>query len=175
MISRLVNAIESVSWKKIVTVVLAGILVVTTTACNRSPVANATGAEEYKSMKQPNKELYDPIQTKKSGGMYPYEDVDAEPSDRTQRKVRELIDNAERNVNKVDNPDEFADNFKKGTPINKRVENLTEDVAESAKQLTEDVASGTQKNVKKLKANTQNAVENPETVLKNSRDLESSR
>lgn len=170
MIRRLINTVKSASWKNVVTVVLVGILVITTTACStNSPMAEVKGMGESQSMKTADKELYDPIQSKKSDGMYPYEDVDSEPNVRTKRKVRELIDNAEKNVNKVDNPGEFVENFRKGTPINERVENISEDVAESAKQFTDDVVSGTKRNTRKLKENTQNAVENPESILENSK------
>lgn len=166
MIRRLIDTIKSISLRSVLTVVLAGILVVVTTACNSNPPApKITGSGDYNSSKGQDKELYAPVQSKKSGGMYPYEDMDSSASTRTERKAKELVENAKKNVSKVNSPQEFAQNFKEGTPLDKRVKNLTEDVSESAQQFTEDVASGTKRNVRKLKENTQNAVENPESVV----------
>lgn len=169
MIRRLIDAIKStLNLKSILTVVLAGILVVVTTACNSNPPApEIKGSGEYHSSKGQEKELYAPVQSKKSGGMYPYEDMDPSASVRTERQTRELKKEAEKNLSKSDTPQDFARNFKEGTPLDERTKNLAEDVSESAKQFTEDVASGTKRNVRKLKENTQNAVENPETIVDN--------
>ncbi|MEA5522590.1 MAG: hypothetical protein WAN66_22910 [Limnoraphis robusta] len=166
MIRRLIGAIKSTSLKSVLTIVLAGILVVVTTACNAKPPApNITGSGEYHSSKGQQKELYAPVQNKKSGGMYPYEDMDPEPSNYTKRKANELVENAKRNVSKVNGPEEFAENYRQGTPLNERVQNISEDVGQSAKQFTEDVASGAKRNVQKLKENTQNTIEHPETFV----------
>ncbi|EAW33299.1 hypothetical protein [Lyngbya sp. PCC 8106] len=168
MIRRLIDAIKSISFKSVLTVVLAGVLVIVTTACNSNPPApKITGSGEYHSSKGQDKELYAPVQSKKSDGMYPYEDMDSSASTRTERKAKELVENAKKNVSKVNSPQEFAQNFKEGTPLDERVKNLSEDVGESAKQLTEDVASGTKRNARQLKENTQNAVENAESVVDN--------
>ena len=165
MIRRLIDAIKSTSLKSLLTIVLAGIFAVVTTACSNAkpPAPNITGSGEYHSSKGPQKELYAPVQSKKSGGMYPYEDMDPSASVRTERKTRELLDNANKNVSKSSNPGEFAKNFREGTPLDERVKNISEDVGESAKQFADDVSSGAKRNVRKLKENTQNAVENPET------------
>ncbi|WP_413167363.1 hypothetical protein ACL6C3_11815 [Capilliphycus salinus ALCB114379] len=167
MIRRLIDAIKSISLKSILTVALAAVLLVVTTACGNAnpPSPKITGSGEYHSSKAPSKELYAPVQSNKSGGMYPYEDMDTEPSNYTKRKADELVNNAKKNVSKVNSPQEFARNFNEGTPLDERVKNLTEDVSESAKEITEDITSGTKRNARKLKENTQNAVENPETLV----------
>lgn len=164
MIGRLRAAIKFTSMRSLLTIVLVGVLVVVTTACNGNPPASQVSALGEN---QSSKELYDPVQNKKSGGMYPYEDMDTDPSARTQRKARELVDNAKKNVGKVNSPQEFVQSFNEGTPLDERVKNISKDVAESAKELTEDVSSGTKRNVRKLKENTQNAIENPESIVNN--------
>jgi hypothetical protein len=169
MISQLINVIKSISLRKILTVFLAGIFVIITTACSASPPAsNVTGSGEYQRSKGQGQNLYEPRQSQKSDGMYPYEDMDTEASASTKGQVRKLKKNAEKNVSKVNSPEEFAESFKNGTPLDERVKNFSSDVADSAKQLTEDVKSGTKRNVRQLKENAQNAIENPENIGNNS-------
>jgi hypothetical protein len=169
MISKLRNAIKSTTLRKLLTVFLVGVLVIVTTACSASPPAsNVTGSGEYQRGKGLDKKLYETRQSKKSGGMYPYEDMDTDASASTKNQVRKLINNAERNASKVNSPEEFVESFKNGTPLNERVKNLSSDVADSAQQLTEDVKSGTKRNFRQLKENAQNAIENPESIGNNS-------
>lgn len=169
MISQLRNVIKSISLRKLLTVFLAGVFVIITTACSASPPAsNVTGSGEYQRSKGQGQNLYEPRQSKKSGGMYPYEDMDANADASTKSQVRKLKSNAEKNANKVNSPGEFVESFKNGTPLDERVKNLSSDVADSAKQLTEDVKSGTKRNVRQLKENAQNAIENPESIGNNS-------
>ncbi|MGB3533663.1 MAG: DUF6658 family protein [Microcoleaceae cyanobacterium] len=99
MMKTLTDVIKSISLKKILTVFFAGVLAFVTTACaTPGPEINAaktSGAvEDQASTNAPNKELYAPVQTKNSDGMYPYKDTDIEPSADTKNKVRKLVDSA---------------------------------------------------------------------------------
>ncbi len=168
MLSQLKNMINSSYLKRLFTIAIAGILIVVTTACNGNPPApKATGSGEYHSTKGQNKELYSPVQSKKSDAMYPYEDMDKEASRETKNKADNLVKNAKKNLSKVNGPEEFAQNLREGTPLNERVKNLSEDVGESAKQFQQDIASGTKHNVNQLKQNTKNAIEHPESIVEN--------
>lgn len=145
---------------RILTVFLAGLLVIVTTACNNGP-ANAldkNGRQEV-----PSNAVSSPYR----GGMNGYSDVDPRASTSgANSKANDIVRKAEGNIQKgADSFDKYGENYRKGTPLNERVENLAEDVGESTKNTAKGVAKGTQRGVENLKANTQNAAESAPKVV----------
>jgi ABC-type transporter Mla subunit MlaD len=132
--------------------VVAGFMLLLNTACSpKAPEVSGTGSYE-KPRTQPT-EIYDTIQPKE-GGMNVYSDTDPRrETDRLSAEVKARVKEAERNIDKVQTPGEFSEEYREGTPFGERVRNITDSVSETAKDVTEDVTEGTQRGVRNLKAN----------------------
>ncbi|HEY9652088.1 MAG TPA: hypothetical protein V6C95_15595, partial [Coleofasciculaceae cyanobacterium] len=93
------------------------------------------------------------------GGMNDYKDVDPRrDTSAAEAKAKGLVDNARKNLSKrADEPDQYSENYRSGTPLGERIQNLGEDVAESAGELGKGVTKGTQKGLENIKENAQNA------------------
>jgi hypothetical protein len=144
-------------------VVLAGVLLIFTQACNGSTQAAEPSQAVYKTS---NIERYDPTKdyplSSPAGGMNNFSDVDSRAKgSETQAKARAeaLKENAKRNVDEkgVDSVDQYVENYRQGTPFGQRVKNLGEDIGSSAKELTEGVSQGTQRGLENIKDNTKDA------------------
>jgi hypothetical protein len=140
-------------------VVLAGVLILVTTACGpSSPEVSGTG--EYRErVGQPNgiREYTDRADNKSRPDMSSYSDNDARNTAAARLRAKELSDRAERNVKKVQNPGELVEEIREGTALQDRVRNLTNDVGNATEQFTEDFAEGARENFRNLKGNTDRA------------------
>ena len=154
---------------RILTVFLAGLLVIFTTACSDGP---ANALDKNGRPEVPSNAVSSPYR----GGMNGYSDVDPRATTSgANSKANDIVKKAEGNIQKgADSLDKYADNYRKGTPLNERVENLTEDVGESAKNTAKGVAKGTQRGVENLKENTQNAAKSVPNVLNDAKQNASS-
>lgn len=108
--------------KRLAGIVIAGILVVVNVACSTPnlPAASATGTSEQAGDK---KDLYSPTQPRRDD-MNGYDDDVRAGSPKVQTKARALIDNAQRNLQKTEDPKEIP------SKVRKSVENLNEDLSE---------------------------------------------
>lgn len=152
----LVSRLKQVRLSRIAIAVAAGLVLMFNTACNpSSPSVSGTGS--YQSGRNPQTELYRTNQPKQ-GGPNVYSDTDPRRNTRglgAESKAR--IDQAERNVNKVQNPSEFAEEYRKGTPLGERIRNVTENVGDAAKDASKDFTKGTERGINNLKRNTEQA------------------
>lgn len=145
---------------RILTVFLAGVLVILTTACSDGP---ANALDKNGRPEVPSNAVSSPYR----GGMNGYSDVDPRANTSgLNSKTNDMIKKAEGNIQKgADSFDKYAENYRKGTPLNERVENLTEDVSESTKNTAKGVTKGAQRGVENLKENTQNAAQSAPNVV----------
>jgi len=139
---------------RIVTVFLAGILLFISTACGTTNALAKTADEVRPEV--PGRAVTNTYK----GGMNNYSDVDARrDTSEAKAKAKGLIENAQRNINQksVDSPDQYADNYRSGTPLGERVRNLGEDIGESAQEVTSGASKGVQKGIQNIKENAQQA------------------
>jgi hypothetical protein len=146
---------------QLVVVFFAGIVLLLSTACTprtdmqaKIPAPNSSGTGgTYNERVGQQTELYDPIQERK-GGMNEYSDVDPRVNKKgVNAKATGLVKNAEDNVDRVQNPKEFAEDYRQGTPVGERTRNIVDRVTDATQNTAEDVAKGTQRGVENLKDN----------------------
>lgn len=156
---KLIQALRSISLKSIVGVFLAGSLLFISTACSSNPpTARLSGEGSINETKGYKNELYKPVQSEQKGGMYPYSDTDT-PNRKAELKGKALVDNAKSNISKVNNPQEFVENYKNGKPFPERVKDLSESIGDSASEVADDWRGGTQRGLRNLKNNAKQGVD----------------
>ena len=136
--NKLVSIFKSIRLRQVLTVFLAGVLLVITTACAgnaqaKMPQGGATGSAGSNPVGQ--NQPYE-------GGMNNFSDTaPGQAAKGTAEKTKALIDRAERDINTkgVDSVDQYVDNFRSGAPLDERVRKLTDDVKEGAKNAADDV------------------------------------
>lgn len=152
-----IDSLKKLRLRQIVTVFLAGVLLMVSTACSG---ANAQDA---------NTKRYDPTKSYElntpKGGMNNFSDVDprAKADEKAaEAKAKALRDNAQKNVAEkgIDSKEQYIRNYNSGTPLGERVKNLGEDVSSSTEEVREGLVKGTQRGIENIKENTQNAAEN---------------
>ncbi|MCU0526420.1 MAG: hypothetical protein MUF72_16535 [Elainella sp. Prado103] len=146
----------------------ASFLLLFTTACNpSSPSVSGTGS--YTEGRAPQTELYRPIQPKE-GGPNTYSDTDPRrDTSAASAKTKRLIDNAERNLNKVQSPRELADEVKAARPLKEGTQKISDRVGNTVEELTEDISQGTKRGIKNLERNTTRAQEGVQDTLDDAR------
>lgn len=149
---------------RVLTVFLAGLLVIFTTACSDGP---ANALDKNGRPEVPSNAVSSPYR----GGMNGYSDVDPRANtSAANRNANDVVKKAEGNIQKrADSFDKYAENYRKGTPLNERVENLTEDIGESTKNTVKGVAKGTQRGTENVKENSQNAAKSAPDVVENAK------
>lgn len=164
----LIKSLKRVRFTRVAVALAASFVLLLGTACSpSSPSVSGTGS--YEQGRANPTELYRPIQPNE-GGMNNYSDTDPRRDTKglgTKAKAR--IDEAEYNIDKVQNPREFAEDYRKGTPLGQRVRNITDSVGETAKDTTEDFAKGTERGISNLKRNVQQAKQGTEDTLDDAR------
>ena len=198
--SNLVAAVKRFPFARIAVVLLAGVLMLVSTACGNAappvssnsspaspmssnpPTPRSSGEGSYHAKTGANQptELYDPIQ-EPEGGMNVYSDTDP----RYQREnlgaqIERRVDKAEKNLDKsIESVGDYVDNYTSGAPLGERVRNITDSVGESAEDLTDRVKGGTDRGTQNVKVNTKRAESNASEAVKgvaedtksNARDL----
>ncbi|MBW4615923.1 MAG: hypothetical protein KME21_22105 [Desmonostoc vinosum HA7617-LM4] len=163
---RVIAWLKNIRPVKVLTVFLAGIFLFLTQACNRPNIA---AQPPQPGAQVPNAERYDPTKSyplsSPERGMNNFSDVD--PRSRTaekaaQDKAEALVRNAQKNINQkgVNNPADYVENFRQGTPLGERVKRLGENVGGSADEVREGVVRGTQRGIENIKENTQDLTKN---------------
>lgn len=164
----LIDGLKRVRFTRTAVAVVASFVLLLGTACSpSSPSVSGTGS--YEQGRANPTELYRPIQPDE-GGMNRFSDTD--PRQNTKglgSKAKSRIDEAERNIDKVQNPREFAEDYREGTPLGERVRNITDDVGSAAKDTAKDFAKGTERGVSNLKRNTEQAKRGVEGTVDDAR------
>jgi flagellar biosynthesis/type III secretory pathway protein FliH len=172
---RLINWFKNVRPLKVLSVFLAGMFLILTQACNRPTIAGQPpqpgaesgyaqpGAESRYTQRQDPTKAYN--LNAPEGGMNNFSDVDprAKSFEKSAiNRAEDLSRNAERNINQkgIDSTEQYARNYRQGTPLGERVKNLGEDIGSSAQGTAEGVAKGTQRGIENIKENTGNAAQN---------------
>jgi len=165
---------------KILTVLVAGMFLFLTQACNRPDIAAQPpqpSAQPPQTSTQPSysQQRYDPTKdyplSSPRGGMNNFSDVDPRggaDEKASNDRADALAKNAKKNVDEkgIDSPGQYVENYRKGTPFGQRVKNLSDDIGSSAEELGEGVAKGTKRGIENIKSNTQNATEDVTTSVK---------
>ncbi|RCJ27014.1 hypothetical protein A6770_02280 [Nostoc minutum NIES-26] len=166
---RVINWLKNYRPVKLLTVFLAGIVLIVTQACSAPGVATQPPQPDTQSgvsSAQPYSKRYDPTKNydlnNPEGGINNFSDVErrAKADDKAANDRSDaLAKNAQRRIDQkgVDSPGQYGENFRKGTPLGERVKNLGEDVGSSAGEVGEGVAKGTQRGIENIKENAQNA------------------
>ena len=152
--SNLIRVIKSINIRQVLTVFLAGSLLIFSTACSQGNIAQAGGKEYTETAKRAMSDTYDDYDANQEfkGGMNGYND-DRRYNGDTAAKVKSLVDTAERR--KADNLGEFADNIgnRAGDNIDKARRGIPREVKDNLQDAKEDISRRTdrlQKNVSKV-------------------------
>lgn len=135
--NKVISFFKSIRLAQILTVFLAGILVIFTTACSG-------GADAKMSTKTPATDGGpNPVgQTQPfEGGMNNFSDTAPGAAAKgTADKTKALIDRAEKDINtkRVDSVDQYVDNYRNGAPIQERTKNIIDNVKGAADDATGD-------------------------------------
>jgi hypothetical protein len=168
---RVINWLKNYRPVKVLTVFLAGIVLIVTQACSAPGVATQPpqpDAQPGVSGAQPYAKRYDPTKSydlnNPEGGMNNFSDVEqrAKANDKAANdRADALVRNAQRRIDQkgADSAGQYGENYRKGTPLGERVKNLGEDVSSSAAETGEGVAKGTQRGIENIKENAQNATQ----------------
>lgn len=154
--NRVINWLSSIRLGKVITLFLSAVLLFVSTACGTTGVLAKTSDQVRQEV--PKGAVTSPYE----GGMNQYSDTDPRrDTSKAEAKAKALVDRSEANIKQksVDSTEQYVQNYKEGTPLGKRIQNIGEDVGGSTKELTKGLNKGTQKGVDNLKDNTQNAVE----------------
>jgi hypothetical protein len=157
------SKISSFRIARALTVVMIGLLVITTTACNpSSPQASnvGSGGTTYndRAIQNPGlREYTDREDGKSRPDLGSYRDESAQDRLSTKAKAEDLTQRAKQNIKKSDSPEEFAREYRSGTPLGERVKNITDNVGKAVDETVDDVSEGTRKGVRNIKQNTENA------------------
>jgi hypothetical protein len=164
---RVINWFKNVRPLKVLSVFLAGMFLILTQACSGATVAGQP--PQQPGAESPYTKRYDPTKqydlNSPEGGMNNFSDVDPRAKNfekAAQNRADDLSKNSERNINEkgIDSPEQYARNYRQGTPFPERVKNLGEDIGSSVQGTAEGVAKGTKRGIENLKENTGNAAEN---------------
>ncbi len=141
--SKVISFFKSIRLVQLLTVFLAGILVIFTTACNGNAQAKTPPTDAG-----PN-----PVgQTQPyEGGMNNFSDtVPGQAAKGTAEKTKALIDRAEKDINtkRVDSVDQYVDNYRSGAPIQERTQNILDNVKGAADDVTGDAKGAVDKAAK---------------------------
>ena len=151
---KVMNWMKGIRLDRILTVFLAGILLFFSTACGGSKVLAKTADDVRQEV--PSRAVTNTYK----GGMNDYSDVDARrDTTEAKAKAKALIENAQSNIDRksVDSPEQYAKNYRSGTPLGERVRRIGEDIGESAEEVAGGATKGVQKGIQNIKENAQNA------------------
>jgi hypothetical protein len=180
-INRVVSFFKQLRLDRVFVAAMAGFLLLVNTACSQtSPPtsdrshdailgsANSRGgasSSPYQGQSQQQRELYDTVQPRK-GGMNEYDDDFKQDSTSTKAKASDLVNRSKQNLQKrADSTEQYVKNYREGTPLNERVRNITEDVADPAKKLGENLSEGAEKGPRNIKENAAKFRENAPRVV----------
>jgi hypothetical protein len=168
--NKVIAWLKSIGLDRILTVFMAGILLLVSTACSGG--ASAKTADEIR-QEVPGSA----VTNEYKGGMNDYSDVDPRFNGKeAQSKAKGLVDNARKNIEEksVDSTEQYVENYRSGTPLGERVKRIGEDVGKAAENVKGDVSKGTQENIENTKDVAKDAAKNTkQTANKTSDAVES--
>lgn len=132
---------------RILAAVTVSLLMLFSTACSRADAAlkNPSGSNPPGQV-QPYK-----------GGMNNFDDVDTTRFDKSSvdAKAKALRDRVARNIKEkgIDSPEQYVENYRSGTPLNKRIENIGDDLGDSANDIKENLQKVGARGSKNLEQN----------------------
>jgi hypothetical protein len=148
--NKLVAWLKSIRIDRILTVFLAGLLLIVSTACSGGASAKTADETRGKTAAEIRQEVPESAVTNEyKGGMNDYSDVDPRQNiSGAQTKAKGLVDNATKNIEEksIDSPGQYVENYRSGTPLGERVKRIGENVGKAAENVTEDISKGTQEN-----------------------------
>ena len=165
---RLISFVKNLRIVRIVTVFLASSFLFFATACSPSNSVQAkaldTDTKAYPEQYVPKNAVTNP----REGGMNQFSDVDPRANTKGVKDEASYLEKtAEKNLEKrADTPGQYVRNYRSGTPLGERIENLGEDIGSSAKEVTQGVTKGTQRGVENIKENTQDAASDVKSSAK---------
>ena len=131
--NKLVSVFKSIRLRQVLTVFLAGVLLMISTACAgnaQAKVPQGSAGSNPVGQTQPYE-----------GGMNNFSDTaPGQAAKGTAAKTKALIDRAERDINTkgIDSVDQYVDNYRSGAPLDERAKKLTDSVKEGAKNVVGD-------------------------------------
>lgn len=150
---------KSIRLAKALMVAAVSVLLVFSTACSR---ANATDASSMKNRSGSSPNPPGQVQPYK-GGMNNFDDVDTTRMDKTSvdAKAKALRDRVERNINEkgIDSPEQYVKNYRSGTPLNERIENIGEDLGQTADDIKDNLKGFGERGPRNLERNTKDVPE----------------
>ncbi|KAM3109731.1 DUF6658 family protein [Phormidesmis sp. 146-33] len=138
--SKVISFFKSIRLVQLLTVFLAGILVIFTTACNGNAQAKmppTDGGPNPVGQTQPYE-----------GGMNNFSDTaPGQAAKGTATKTKALIDRAEKDINskRVDSVDQYVENYRNGAPIQERAKNIVDSVKGATDDATSDAKGAVDK------------------------------
>jgi ElaB/YqjD/DUF883 family membrane-anchored ribosome-binding protein len=144
--NRIIAFFKKIQLRQIVTIFLAGVLVLVSTACGGNPTMAKTADQIREEV--PNGTMTNRYQ----GGMNDYRDIDPRrETSKADAKAKGLVDNAERNLtNRTGNPAEAI----------RRVGNDASDVGRNVQKTADKVGNKIERNAKEFGENAQQGAEN---------------
>lgn len=135
--NKAISFLKSIHLRQILTVFLAGVLVLFTTACN-----GAAQAKSPQGTSAPDGGPNPVGQTQPyQGGMNNFSDTaPGQAMKGTAEKTKSLIDRAEKDINTkgVDSVEQYVDNYRGGAPIQERTKNILDSAKEAGGNVKED-------------------------------------
>ncbi|MBW4582128.1 MAG: hypothetical protein KME42_21390 [Tildeniella nuda ZEHNDER 1965/U140] len=153
--NRIFSFLKGAQLNRLLAVAAVSLLMFFGTACSR---ADATDTATLKELNSPNT----PGQSQPyKGGMNNFDDVDATRFDKADvdAKAKALKDRVERNINQkgIDSPEQYVKNFRSGTPLQERIENIGDDIGRTANEAKESLGQFGERGSKNIERNVRNA------------------
>jgi gas vesicle protein len=151
--SKIFSFLKGFQFSRVVIIAAMSFLMLFSTACSRA------SATDVKNMKDPSGAQPKPpgqVQPYK-GGMNNFDDVDTNRFDKNSvdAKAKALRDTVERNINQkgIDSPEQYVKNYRSGTPLNERIENIGEDLGQTANDAKDNLQRFGERGSKNLERN----------------------
>ncbi|HEY9669467.1 MAG TPA: DUF6658 family protein [Coleofasciculaceae cyanobacterium] len=148
---------KNIRLERILTVFLAGVLLLASTACGGNKVLAKTADQARQEV--PSGAVTSPYQ----GGMNNYSDVDPrKDTSAADAKANALVKNSQRNINEkgIDSPEQYVENYQSGAPLGERVRKIGENVGEAAGNIGKDASKGARENAENIKETSRDAAQN---------------
>jgi ElaB/YqjD/DUF883 family membrane-anchored ribosome-binding protein len=171
-VANIASFFKQVLFQRVVVVLAAGFVMLMSTACQPpTPVSSGEGSYHEKVGANQPTELYDPIE-EREGGMNQYSDTDPRyKTGNLGNKIGGRVDKAKENLNRsIDSTEDYARNYREGTPLGERVRNITDNVGKSVENLTDEVSGGTERGTRNLKVNADQAGQNANEAVSGATD-----
>lgn len=165
--NKLIQIIKNIKLKQVLTVFLAGSLLVISTACSRGNMPQAGGKAYTDTGKRAMSDTYDDYDANQSfqGGMNGYND-DRRYNEETAAKAQELVDTAK--SRQTDNFGEYVENITDRTQEN--VEAAQREIPRNLKAKTEEAVQNVKERSQTLKENVSDASSDARQALDEATD-----